>query len=43
MRYKRNIIIIIVSIIIYIILNIIYNNIFVKSNEIKVFVLKEDI
>lgn len=43
MRYKRNIIIILVSIIIYIVLNIVYNNIFVKSNEIKVFVLKEDI
>jgi len=43
MRYKRNLIIILISLVIYVILTIMYNNIIIKSNEKIVYILKEDI
>lgn len=43
MKYKRNLIIILVAIILYVILTFIYNNIVIKSNEIIAFVVSEDI
>ena len=42
MKYKRNLIIILIAVIIYVTLTLIYNKIFVNSNEKNIFVVRED-